>query len=364
MSRRRALTPFSLSFLDIMFCGFGAVVLLVLILSQNVVASREAQYDDLRGEVARLETEAAIGRRRLADTRERLEAAAAERDALTDAANRADRTTQDLERQIAQSAQTRGDARERIERLKADLKKLDKKNQTLKTQRRAEQQAADQRLRAIQGDGDRQYLTGLRMGGKRVLLLIDASASMLDETIVNVVRRKHMTDAHKKAAPKWQRALGIADWLVAHLRGDQFQLYTFNTVTLAAAPGATGRWLNTADPAHINAALDGLDQTIPSGGTSLHQAFEAAAALSPPPDNILLLTDGLPTQGAAKPRDTTVSAEQRLAHFHAAVQRLPPRVPVNAILLPMEGDAQAAAAFWKLAIDTRGSFMTPTRDWP
>jgi len=33
-------------------------------------------------------------------------------------------------------------------------------------------------------------------------------------------------------------------------------------------------------------------------------------------------------------------------------------------LLPMEGDAYAAATFWKLAVDTNGSFLTPARDWP
>jgi len=30
----------------------------------------------------------------------------------------------------------------------------------------------------------------------------------------------------------------------------------------------------------------------------------------------------------------------------------------------MEGDAWAAAAFWALAINSQGSFMTPSRDWP
>jgi hypothetical protein len=46
------------------------------------------------------------------------------------------------------------------------------------------------------------------------------------------------------------------------------------------------------------------------------------------------------------------------------VRSLGSRIPVNTILLPMEGDAYAAAAYWKLAIDTRGSFLTPARDWP
>ena len=41
------------------------------------------------------------------------------------------------------------------------------------------------------------------------------------------------------------------------------------------------------------------------------------------PDNILLVTDGLPTQGRDKPSSTTVSADQRLRHFQAAVRTLP-----------------------------------------
>jgi hypothetical protein len=46
------------------------------------------------------------------------------------------------------------------------------------------------------------------------------------------------------------------------------------------------------------------------------------------------------------------------------VKNLPAGVPVNTILLPMEGDAWAAAAYWRLALDTQGSFMAPARDWP
>jgi len=46
------------------------------------------------------------------------------------------------------------------------------------------------------------------------------------------------------------------------------------------------------------------------------------------------------------------------------VASLPSGIPVNTILLPMEGDAYAAAAYWKLGVDTGGSFLTPARDWP
>jgi hypothetical protein len=86
--------------------------------------------------------------------------------------------------------------------------------------------------------------------------------------------------------------------------------------------------------------------------------------MRPRPDNILLLTDGLPTQGKNKPTKNTISGDERLKLFLQAIKGLPRSVPVNTILFPMEGDPMAAVSFWQLAIDTGGSFLTPTRDWP
>ena len=53
--KRRPVSPFSLSFLDIMFCGFGAVVLLVLIMNHTTVDARNEVFADLRSEVVRME---------------------------------------------------------------------------------------------------------------------------------------------------------------------------------------------------------------------------------------------------------------------------------------------------------------------
>ena len=65
------------------------------------------------------------------------------------------------------------------------------------------QPLTDKQLIGFDGEKKRQYLTGLKLGGQRTLILIDASASMLDETVVNVVRRKLMNDAARRRAPKW-----------------------------------------------------------------------------------------------------------------------------------------------------------------
>ena len=107
-----------------------------------------------------------------------------------------------------------------------------------------------------------------------------------------------------------------------------------------------------------------MHKQVPGGGTSLANVFKAAASVRPRPDNILLLTDGLPTQGTGKISKKAVSGDQRLKYFDRAVKVLPGDIPVNTILFPMEGDPMAAAMFWRLAVDTNGSFLTPTSDWP
>ena len=114
----------------------------------------------------------------------------------------------------------------------------------------------------------------------------------------------------------------------------------------------------------MNQVLQELGNKIPQRGTSLINAFAAASSLKPAPDNITILTDGLPTIGRTQPRGGTVSARQRSKLFERATRERPRNVPINVILFPMEGDPLAASAFWKLAMATRGSFMGISEDWP
>jgi len=362
--KRRQVSPFSLSFLDIMFCGFGAVVLLVLILNTDTVRARNETFADLSADVIRLEQEVISGEDARVLARNSLAVVEDEQVATEGEAERIIETIKTLEIEIAMLEKETQASRSHINKLSSDLKNLDDKQKRQGAQATADAAQGD-KVRTFKGEGDRQYLTGLKVGGERVLLLVDVSASMLDETIINIVRRRNMDAASKRSAAKWRRALATADWLVSNLPPTaRFQMYAFNTRARPLVAGSDGKWLLTSNRKDIEAAVTGLHQSIPAGGTSLHHALSVAGKLSPRPDNILLITDGLPTQGRSKPGGTTVSAEQRLKHFEAAVRTLPSGIPVNTILLPMEGDAYAAAAFWKLAIDTRGSFLTPARDWP
>ena len=220
-------------------------------------------------------------------------------------------------------------------------------------------------MRQFLGEGDRQYLTGLKLGGRRLLILLDASASMLDESIVNIVRMRNMPEDTRKSSAKWQRAVATVDWLVAQLpRNSDYQIYTFNTEVTPSIEGTLGQWLPVSDSEQLNEAVENLSDIGPVGGTSLEDVFMEAASLAPRPDNIYLITDGLPTQGRQAPKGNTVSGKQRLKLYNRALEELPNGIPVNIILAPLEGDYMAASAFWRLAQATGGSFLSPSRDWP
>ena len=143
-----------------------------------------------------------------------------------------------------------------------------------------------------------------------------------------------------------------------------YQIITFNTETKPVLAGSAGKWLEVADQAQLEKVSTELRKITPAGGTSLEKAFLALQELSPAPDNIFLITDGLPTQGSRPPRGSKISGQARQKLYRDAIKHLPRNVPVNIILAPMEGDPMAASEFWQLAQVSRGSFMSPSTDWP
>jgi hypothetical protein len=95
-------------------------------------------------------------------------------------------------------------------------------------------------------------------------------------------------------------------------------------------------------PMRSTAALTQMRKLVPQDGTSLENAFAVVTALNPQPDNVILITDGLPTQGASPPLiRKTVDGDQRLKFFERALGRLPSGIPINVVLMPMEGDPMA-----------------------
>jgi len=357
MARRRALSPFSLSFLDVMASGLGAVVLVFLIINHSVEVRATGAERDVARRVAELEQRLVEKR----DAAQRLVASlSAVRDETRAARERTERLAQELGREAPDARPRLRARRERIAALEQELKSIEGEVRELR--RQAEEGNATRRY---VGEGNRQYLTALKVGGRHVLILVDASASMLDETVVGVIRRRNMDEARKMRAPKWRRTLDTVDWITTQVPADaRFQLYTFNTEARAVLSGTDGRWVGVDAGRRLTEAVRALRDVVPKGGTSLHRALGVITQLEPKPDNVFLVTDGLPTQGRAGTRRGLVSAEERLQLYIDARGTLPRGVPVNVILLPMEGDPIASAAFWRLAQIAGGSFLTPSRDWP
>lgn len=358
--RRSAFNPLSLAFLDVMSCGFGAVVLIFLILDHTSTERAGEADPNHSAEIALLDQDIQEGELELVRVRNALDEVSLEVVSAQGLASRIQTQIDDFLQQLAElEGITQGgdvdDLREEVRRLEEEILRL----QTTAI----EETGRD--ARAFAGDGDRQYLTGLFLGGNRILILLDMSASMMDETLVNIIRLRNMNDDSKRGARKWQRAVKSVDWITSQLPvGSQYQIIAFNDQTRAVRAGTEGTWLEVADRDGLNAAIRDVEQLVPSQGTNLERAFESIRELSPPPDNIYLITDGLPTLSNRPSSATLITPEQRLNLFQGAARLLPRNVPVNVILFPLEGDPSAAAAYWLLAQQSRGSFLSPSRDWP
>jgi len=363
MARRR-INVFSLSFLDAMTCGFGAVVLFYMIINASFGRHSGRMTAELQGEVNKLEVEVLEGYKDLVELRNSIREIDHERVVTAGLSKRLIETLEKVQVELATFEDTTIAKRDHVNKLKADLKSLEEDVKRLSAAAPSDETPGD-KLRTFVGDGDRQYLTGIKVGGRRVLLLVDASASMLGETIVNIIRRRNLPDRVKVQAEKWQQAVKTVDWLTTQIPRDaSFQIYTFNTKASAVIPNTEGQWLDGSDRAVLNDAVTHLKKVVPQGGTSLYHALQSVGTLRPAPDNIFLLVDGLPTQGQKPPRRATISGKDRVKLFNDAVKVIRTKVPINIILFPMEGDPLAPSAYWKLAMGTGGSYVSPSKDWP
>ena len=361
MRRKRSSTTFNLSFLDVMSCGFGAVVLIFLIIDHASESGMDGSTSADRAEARLLKQEITVEKAHLVDTNNAVDLVDHRIVEMQGAAKQLLEQVRKIKEELAADDKDALSKLTHVNQLKADIKSLET---DVKRLRAAKEEGKGDRARAVHGQAERQYLTGLRLGGKRILILLDSSASMLDRTLVNIIRLRNMPESTRRQTDKWQRAVKTVDWLSAQLPQDaEYQIYTFNTQAWPLLKGSEGDWLEVSDSGQLDKVMTNLRKLVPQDGTSLENAFADIADFVQLPDNILLITDGLPTQGAG-PSKGTVSGLERLKLFNKALKKLPRNIPVNVILAPMEGDPMAAAAFWQLSVATRGSFMSPAKDWP
>ncbi len=353
-----------MSFLDCMSCGFGAVILFFMIINSHVNATTENENAELMAETNRLEIEVLEGRKNLALARNTMQKLKTESEDADSQIAQIIALIQELQAELDKYDQDTLAKIERVEKLQSDIKSLEEEVKRLLAIKREQDQAGEQ-IRTFKGEGDRQYLTGLKLGGERTLILVDRSASMLSDRLVNVIRRRNLPESEQLRSRKWRQVIATVDWLTSQFRAeDKYQIYMFNNVAEPVIRGTDGVWLEAGDGVQLDEAVRVLRRTPPKNGTNMHSAFAVAKTLSPRPDNIILLVDGMPTMEAATTNATVVGPNERLNIFRRAVRELPSGIPVNIMLFPMEGDFDAPISFWSLALTSNGSFLTVSRDWP
>jgi hypothetical protein len=353
-----------MSFLDCMSCGFGAVILFFMIINAQVKETTEDDPTELMAETRMLEVEVLEGRKNLVLAKNTIEELETERETAEGRIAQVIALIEELRAELAEYDQETLAEIERVEQLQTDIKNLEEEVKRLLAMAEAEE-AEGNRLREFKGEGDRQYLTGLKLGGERTLILVDRSASMLDDTIINIIRRRNMPIDDKLRAVKWRQAVASVDWLTAQFApGSEFQIYMYNTTAEPVIEGSEGVWLKADDATQLDEAVRVLRRTAPEGGTNLKAAIEVVTSLNPWPDNVILLADGLPTMDEPTTNKRTVSGRDRVRYFSNAVRELPSGIPVNVFLYPLEGDYEAPFLYWLLSYRQGGSFISVSKDWP
>lgn len=200
----------------------------------------------------------------------------------------------------------------------------------------------------------RQPVTGLQLGGERIVFLVDVSGGMVGRSTAELEQWRGRPAAEQRATPKWQQLVTTFERLTERVPlGARFQVIAFDDTARWLAGGTDGAWVDATDDA-LNRAVRRLrNEIVPGGPSDLRAALTAARALEPAPDNIFLLTDGLPTAD---------DPSERIRLFNEAAAQLRPGAPVNVILLPKEGEPNAAPAYWLLALRSGGAVFALTHD--
>ena len=341
----RLLNPFGLAFLDVMSCGLGAAILLFLIVDHNLSELAQA-------------AESGEGERQL------LEKSVREQE---ESITKHQRHLQQLKREKQTLAQQHIVAMTALADLQtrppktADFGPL--KDEVRKQQKKLQETKRSTQLRNREEEGQRQYVAGFRVEGRRILILLDRSTSMQDEHIATIIRNKFLPIKNQIESYKWRWTRSIFEWTLAHLpQQAEYQVWGFSTRAEPALSHHPG-WLPASDGKRMEEVISAVRGWVPSGGSRLDVTLEKMARLRPQPDAVYLITDGLPTQGKTWFKKNQVSPEERMGFFKDATENIT-HPPFNIVLLPLEGDPAAAGSYWGLAMKTGGQFLAPSEDWP
>ncbi len=336
-----------------MSCGLGAVVLVFMLVKHNVNDS-SVEFENLKNDIDKLEVIKEESIQKLKSIEEQLI-----KESATEVISK--KNLEASQSVLAQGLADTAKSVEEIEKIKSEIKdiKVKKKEDLVETKQINEES----------------YLLGLKVEGKKIAILVDSSASMTNEKLIDIIKTKSSSDQDKQRAKKWIRTKKIVEWLLARLPNDSDVLVvSFNEkATLLGAQG----WMKANTPNSVDSVLSDLNKLIPEGATNLQIGLDTINKYSP--SNLYLITDGLPTKGESSykslnpfakcssllGKSSTISGECRVKLFQQTITESGKTgMHVDVILLPIEGDPDAVNQFWYWTAISKGLVISPANDWP
>lgn len=357
MSKRKETEGFNLAFLDIMSCGLGAVILVFMLVKTNVEDSHSttnSEAEKLQNDISRLSELENEKLKKLND--------------LSSNLNNEIKKQNTLKKQLA-SVQSKNETEsQQVKSLNQELEKLKSSIKDIEVKKQSD-------LVQTETINEENYLLGLKVEGQKIAILIDSSASMTHEKLIDIIKVKNGSDLEKKNADKWRRTKRIVQWLLARApRSSEVVVIHFNEK--ADELGQSG-WRNMADPNTVGTILSQLGAVVPTGGTNLQIGLEQLKKYAP--SSLYVITDGLPTKGQSRYKSlnpfancsslrgasNTISGECRIKLFRQTLQDSSQQgVKTNIILLPIEGDPDAINEYWNWSAATGGLLISPALNWP
>jgi len=334
----------SLSFIDIMACGLGAVALMFIFV-------KEAKFSPLNTDYSQ-EASSAL------DSLE----------SLTLQSNKNQITLNSLKNRIDELIKQIANTELELKISDQVIAELSQANKDILDKIKL----ANKSKTPINTPTKKTYLSGCNVSGNKIILLLDKSLSMLDKNLVEIFRFSASSTNIQNQAPKWIKGKKIMEWLIEDLPEDsEVLLATFNedlTVDVSQ-----GQWTPAKDKAGLYRQFTSLSSTPPINSTNLEHAILQLKLWSNA-DSIYLVTDGLPTHAIQKHNErrcfssSTVTGKCRIMFFERFSEALDNTFArntiFNTILLKMEGDPFAPYYFSYETSKRNGCFLTPAENWP
>ncbi len=352
---------FNIAFLDVMSCGLGAVTLIFMLVKYQTEVPN-IENSALAFDIAEIESQT--------------EATLAENNLLE---QQLETLTQKINEKEGGTSQTSAsiDAKNKeIEQLDTAIAEMKAKIKTQETQVASVEtpQGAN-----ISPKVSEDHLIGLRVSGDRILILLDSSASMANERLIDIVKTQIADVSAKKSAPKWQRTLRVVNWIMDRVPDNsEYLIVSYNE----KARFLHGRqWIKGSDAKERKQVEDALAELHPENATNFEEALRHIRTNKLRPSDIYIITDGLPTKGVGKlslkyrralrcksysKKDATITSACREALFYSAIVGFSTgrKTKINTVLLPIEGDPNAAFAYWQWNSATGGMMVSPPPFWP